>query len=109
MDEPSAPKSLQPWRSWYNAPQWRKRRRMQLLAHPLCKMCAGRGVVTVATVVDHEPPHRGEWNAFLLGPVQSLCKPCHDQGKRQADLRGYMPDIDDDGWPTDPRHPANRK
>jgi len=36
-----------------------------------------RGIVTAANVVDHVTPHRGDWNAFVTGELQSLCEPCH--------------------------------
>jgi hypothetical protein len=29
-----------------------------------------------ANVVDHVTPHRGDWNAFVLGELQGLCEPC---------------------------------
>lgn len=82
---------------------------MQLRTHPLCATCLSRGVTTPATIADHVEPHRGDWNAFMLGKLQSLCKPCHDKDKRLLDLHGYSDDIGDDGWPLDPRHPANAK
>jgi 5-methylcytosine-specific restriction enzyme A len=102
-----------PWRSWYGLERWKKRARHQLRLEPLCRACLARGFVVPATIADHEPPHRGNWNAFRLGPLQSLCADCH-AGKWAADRRGshaeigYRGDIGDDGWPTDPRHPANR-
>lgn len=37
-----------------------------------------------------------------------LCFDCHDRQKRRLELHGYSNDIDDDGWPIDPRHPANK-
>jgi hypothetical protein len=77
------------------------------LTNPLCKMCLARGVTMPATIADHVDSHRGDWNAFLLGDLQSLCKACHDSSKRQLDIRGCSSDIGDDGWPTDPRHPTN--
>jgi hypothetical protein len=70
-------------------------------------MCQARGLVTIAAVVDHITPHRGNWNAFLVGPFQSLCASCHEQTKKRIELDGYSPDIGDDGWPLDPKHPAN--
>jgi hypothetical protein len=36
--------------------------------------------LTPASIADHDPPHKGDWNAFRLGPLQSLCRDCH-QGK----------------------------
>lgn len=97
------------WSHWYHMHRWVRRAKAQLRIEPLCRMCAARGVTTVATVADHIEPHRGDWNEFWLGPLQSLCKPCHDKGKHYIEARGYDPTaIGDDGWPLDPRHPANR-
>jgi 5-methylcytosine-specific restriction endonuclease McrA len=96
-----------PWRSWYQLEVWRRRRRLQLRFEPLCAFCIARGVVTPATIADHVTPHRGDWNAFRLGALQSLCSDCHVRMKRRIDLHGYSSEIGDDGWPIDPRHPAN--
>jgi 5-methylcytosine-specific restriction endonuclease McrA len=71
-------------------------------------MCADRGVVTAASVADHVEPHRGDFAKFWLGDLQSLCKTCHDRDKRYLERRGHDRHIDRHGWPTDPRHPANR-
>lgn len=95
-------------RQWYTTYRWKQRRLAQLREHPLCGMCASKGRVTVATVVDHIVPHRGDWNAFWLNKCQSVCKPCHDSAKRYEELRGYDRAIGEDGWPTDPRHPTYR-
>jgi hypothetical protein len=65
----------------------------QLLEHPLCKYCLGRGIVTPATICDHVEPHHGDVNKFWLGPFQSLCKECHDSTKRFVELHGFRPDI----------------
>jgi 5-methylcytosine-specific restriction endonuclease McrA len=100
---------LRPWRTWYQLESWRRRRRLQLKQHPLCAECLSRGVVERATVADHTKPHRGDWNAFRLGELQSLCDACHNSSKRRFDLDGYDSQLlDAQGWPVDPRHPANR-
>jgi len=70
-------------------------------------MCLARGITTPATIANHIESHGGDWNAFRLGALQSLCKPCHDRGKRLLDLDGCSQDIDEDGWPIDGRHRAN--
>jgi 5-methylcytosine-specific restriction enzyme A len=93
----------------YASAKWRRIRRIQLLAEPLCRLCAQRGIVTPADVVDHVIPHGGNVNNFWLNPLQSLCKSCHDAGKRFEDLHGYQRDIGLDGMPIDPRHPANQR
>lgn len=101
------------WTSWYNLHLWRTIRANQLRKEPLCAICLSHGYVTAATIADHDPPHKGVWNAFRTGPLQSLCKPCHD-GKWAADLKGYAPkvgyarDVGEDGYPLDPRHPFNQ-
>jgi hypothetical protein len=75
---------------------------------PLCRLCLERGRVTPATIADHVTPHRGDWNAFLLGELQSLCRACHNRDKRFEEIRGYRLDVGEDGWPLDPKHPANK-
>jgi 5-methylcytosine-specific restriction enzyme A len=98
----------QPWHRFYDTGFWQRRRKLQLQAHPLCKFCQARGVVAVATVVDHVEPHHGDWNRFVLGKLQSLCADCHNSEKRLIEAGGYSKAVDDDGWPLDPRHPANQ-
>jgi predicted CXXCH cytochrome family protein len=65
-------------------------------------------VVRVATICDHVEPHAGDWNMFLTGKLQSLCFECHNSEKRLIERRGYSKAIGEDGWPSDPAHPANR-
>jgi 5-methylcytosine-specific restriction protein A len=96
------------WKKYYDTGFWQNRRKIQLKAHPLCAFCAAKGLVVPARVVDHVEPHNGDWTKFRTSELQSLCFDCHDKTKRNIDLRGYSDDIDDDGWPTDPKHPANR-
>jgi 5-methylcytosine-specific restriction enzyme A len=96
------------WKHFYDTGFWQRRRRLQLIAHPLCRYCAEGGVVTPATHVDHVKPHKGDWTLFCLGELQSLCAPCHNSRKQLVEARGHDIMVDDDGWPTDPKHPANR-
>ena len=96
-----------PWASWYGRQRWRIRARRQLREHPLCNKCLQRGHVVPATVADHVTPHRGDQQAFWFGQLQSLCAPCHSRFKQIEEVHGYSTDIDADGWPIDPRHPAN--
>ena len=96
------------WQAFYWTTAWHRRRALQLAAEPLCRMCEARGRLTAARVVDHVEPHNGDWNKFRLGALQSLCEQCHNQDKQRLEARGYAADVDDDGWPTDPRHPANK-
>ncbi len=55
-------------------------------------------------------PHRGDRKLFWdSGNWQSLCKKCHDKHKQREERRGYSAAVGADGWPSDPRHPANRE
>jgi 5-methylcytosine-specific restriction protein A len=92
----------------YSSARWRRIRAHQLGEHPLCAYCLGKGVVVPATICDHVTPHGGDINKFWTGKLQSLCKNCHDVGKRFVEQRGYRPDCGLDGYPLDPNHPFNR-
>jgi 5-methylcytosine-specific restriction protein A len=102
LANPTAAK--EPRRTWYGLQLWKNRRAHQLRASPLCAICKAEGRITPATVADHVEPHNGDYNAFVLGALRSLCAPCHDA------LQGfihkpYRPDIGVDGFPIDSRHP----
>lgn len=88
--------------------KWSKARALHLTANPLCVKCLARDRITAATVVDHIVPHKGDPQLFW-DPAnwQSLCKPCHDGAKQQEERLGYSTEVGVDGWPIDPRHPAN--
>jgi 5-methylcytosine-specific restriction protein A len=63
-------------------------------------MCHKAGYIVGAAVVDHIRPHRGDavlfWDETNWQP---LCRPCHDQSKKQAeDGRGGPQELDADGW-----------
>jgi 5-methylcytosine-specific restriction protein A len=108
MPAPAAnPAETLPWRSWYSLQRWRRRAKHQLQLEPLCALCLKAGRTTPATIADHDPPHEGDWNAFRLGRLQSLCAACH-AGKWAEDARGYSSAIGDDGYPVDQRHPFYR-
>ena len=56
--------------------KWQAARVVYLAEHPCCAMCAQRGVVAAATVVDHVVPHRGDMALFWRrSNWQPLCKP----------------------------------
>jgi predicted CXXCH cytochrome family protein len=89
-------------RDWYNCKRWRKLAKMHLAREPLCRLCLKRGIVTLASVVDHVTPHKGDLNAFLTAPVQALCVRCHNTTKQRLELYGFDPSaIGPDGWPLD--------
>lgn len=88
----------------YNS-RWAKARATYLAANPLCVMCAQRGVVTPATVVDHKVPHRGDSGLFWdSGNWQSLCKRCHDSHKQRLERSGKEIGCGLDGIPISASH-----
>jgi|SRR5699024_3290563 len=95
---PSYRKRTQPW---YGLAAWKRRRRQQLQAEPLCRFCWMRGDVTAATVADHVEPHRGDWDSFISGELQSLCKPCHDGAKARIEAGDTVVGYDIDGYPIE--------
>lgn len=92
------------WSHLYNSRAWRKRRLYQLRHEPLCRYCLRVGVVTEATVADHIEPHKGDMVKFA-GPLQSLCKPCHDSVKAREEGGSGVIGHDVSGSPVDPVHP----
>jgi len=88
----------------YTTTRWRKLRCEQLKKEPLCEMCKSHGKVIVATVVDHEEPHRGDIRKFWKGPFSSLCKHCHDSHKKRFENGGGVMGCDAEGFPLDPEH-----
>lgn len=74
-----------PSRRWYKMRRWHVRRRAQLAAEPLCRMCAAVGRITAAEVADHVVPHRDNPHLFWHGALQSLCKRHHDGAKQREE------------------------
>jgi 5-methylcytosine-specific restriction protein A len=97
------------YRKLYKTARWLARRARQLRDKPLCERCERRGRIAPATVADHVKPHRGDVELFFRGALQSLCDSCHSSAKQSEESRGYSREIGSDGWPVDPKHPANRK
>jgi hypothetical protein len=91
---------------WYTRASWLRRRALQLRVQPLCEQCMKEGRVTAASTVDHIEPHKGDYNSFWHGALQSLCAPCHSSTKATVEKRGYDTAIGVDGMPLDPRHPC---
>lgn len=70
---------------------WEKARKRFLQAHPLCCYCERDGRVTVATVVDHMEPHRGDqklfWDETNWAP---MCVAHHSGEKQREEARGGL-------------------
>lgn len=69
-------------------------------------MCAREGKRTVALVVDHRIPHRGDRGLFWMpSNWQSLCKPHHDSVKQAEEKGGVVKGHGLDGLPISSTHP----
>jgi 5-methylcytosine-specific restriction protein A len=96
------------YRKWYFTARWRALRAAQLKEYPFCIYCLQAGARTVAVVADHTVRHDGNPELFWDPQnLTSLCKQHHDASKQREEHRGYSSAIDETGWPTDSRHPAN--
>lgn len=87
-----------------NTAAWQKLRAAVLADRPLCSHCRRRGLVVMATDVDHangDPSDNSDDN------LQPLCHSCHSL-KTAAERGGNVRmGCDTDGTPLDPRHPWN--
>ena len=65
--------------SLYGTERWKRESSAHLLREPNCGACAATGVMTLATVVDHIVPHRGD-EALFWDETNwaSLCRPHHN-------------------------------
>lgn len=96
------------WRKLYKTKAWRKGRLVFLSEHRLCERCLAQGRYTIATVVNHRTPHKGDEVLFFRqSNWEAICKRCHDGPVQQIERRGYSNEIGLDGFPLDPNHPAN--
>lgn len=95
------------WQHLYWSARWQRLRAAQLARAPLCEWCKKCGRVTAAAVVHHVQKHSGNEALFFEGKLESLCKLCHDSSAQAEERLGYSTEIGLDGFPVDPRHPAN--
>ena len=79
---------------------------MMARVEPLCRLCLEAGRVTPATVADHVEPHRGNFTAFRLGQLRSLCADCHN---RLDGTNSPRAPVREDGTPSDPNHSWNAR
>ena len=67
--------------------KWQRERRKFLDSNPFCVKCYEEGHITMATVVDHIKPHRGDQKLFWdRGNWQARCKRCHDRKTLTEDI-----------------------
>ncbi|MBR0128914.1 MAG: HNH endonuclease [Neisseriaceae bacterium] len=71
--------------------QWKKERAKFLTQNPLCVYCQKKGRNTLATVIDHIIPHKGDDTLFWdKNNWQPLCTHCHSSVKaREEKQAGY--------------------
>ena len=97
--------------AWPYGYKWQRAAAGFLARHPLC-MCphcdAGRLRVTVAEVVDHIKPHKGNMVLFWdRSNWQALSKTCHDSYKQRLERTGRVEGCTIEGLPLDPGHDWN--
>lgn len=97
--------AAKPWRAWSQRKEWKHRREAQLAKQPLCERHLAQDRVVPATVANHKTPHRGNWELFIQGELESLCKSCHDDVAQGIEERGYDDAIGSDGLPLGRNHP----
>lgn len=94
----------------YDRARWRRERAAYLRAHPLCCFCEAQGRTTLATVVDHIVPHRGDPELFWdQDNWQGLCATDHSATKQEQESTGRIRGCDVHGMPLDPNHPWHVK
>lgn len=65
---------------------WRRAARAFLADNPFCVQCDGEGRATLAEVVDHIRPHKGDVGLFWdVANWQPLCKVHHDRKTARED------------------------
>jgi len=100
----------------YGSGRWKRLRLIKLGQQPMCEICARRGRVVRATVVDHKQSlaSGGAWFPHPSKLV-SLCHRCHvlktarvDRYSKQGDAtRNAYAGTDRQGNPLDPNDPWN--
>ena len=96
------------YRGLYKTAAWRQIRLAHLQSNPLCAMCLKGGRKTHARNVNHVTPHKGDWSLFISGPLESLCDAHHNRDVQGVERRGFSLQVDTNGYPVSPNHPANR-
>ncbi|WP_310619674.1 HNH endonuclease [Flexibacterium corallicola] len=102
------------YRRWYNTKRWHRLRQKALVrdgyrCQKTGEILSGKKPEPNSPIADHIIPHKGDPKLFWdLDNIQTVSKAYHDKQKQLQEKRGYSTDCDDEGWPVDPAHPANR-
>ena len=94
------------YRRFRESPIWARMKAEHLAAHPICERCN----IAPATRCRHKAWCRGEdndvvWERYSPHNIESVCSECAASAK---DHSAYQRAVDADGYPIDPRHPANK-
>jgi 5-methylcytosine-specific restriction endonuclease McrA len=66
----------------YNSNRWKRLRAHYLLHHSICERCDR----VLATEVHHKRDISRGGNSWAVANLEALCKPCHSQITRQAQM-----------------------
>jgi 5-methylcytosine-specific restriction endonuclease McrA len=106
MANETKPSRSESWRNDKTSAQrgygykWQQSREIFLTNNPLCAMCKNEGRVTMATVIDHIFPHKGDLKLFWRrSNWQGLCKWHHDSVKQRMEKGTLAHAIGIDGFP----------
>ena len=78
----------EPWRAWYNTPEWRAVRAIVLGRQPACVFCLALGIVEPSRVADHLDDERKKTDReYFFNPdsCQGLCFTCHNSEKQRQE------------------------
>src|SRR5947207_7732079 len=87
--------------------RWRVVRGLKLAKDPLCELCSTKGLVVVATCVDHVKTmaeRRREAKGFVdaadvgLHELRSLCQPCHERATLEQQGKRTREPVPLSGW-----------
>jgi 5-methylcytosine-specific restriction protein A len=88
--------------------EWRKLSILKRQKDPLCEHCLLAGKTVPAEQVDHKIPPRGDFTLQRAWTnLVSVCASYHSHKTRIGKPRPYSNEVGLDGYPIDPRHPAN--
>jgi 5-methylcytosine-specific restriction endonuclease McrA len=88
------------YRKLYKTARWQKLRLAHIRDSPICVYCARSHEISVADIVDHIRPHKGNTELFFdANNLQSLCKPHHDSEKQREESGQNIVKFGPDGWP----------
>lgn len=87
-----------------NTAAWQRLRASVLADEPLCRDCQARGLIVLATDVDHKS---GDPSDNTRENLQSLCHECHSRKTARDHGKRVAMGCDAAGIPLDPSHPWN--